>query len=46
MGEWLYETTHIGDPVIVKNTGSRVRYGDGWTDWEQPWEEYVKGSAL
>ena len=45
MGQWLYETTHIGDPVIVKNTGSRVRYGDGWTDWEQSWEEYVRGSA-
>ncbi|WP_426514951.1 hypothetical protein ACPPVO_54850 [Dactylosporangium sp. McL0621] len=40
--------THIGDPVIVKGTEERVKYGDGWTDWELPWEQlqYLKGSAL
>jgi hypothetical protein len=46
LGEWLYSITHIGDPVIVKNTESRVKYGDGWTDWELSWEQYVKGSAI
>ena len=46
LGEWLYSITHIGDPVIVRNTESRVKYGDGWTDWEQSWEQYVKGSAI
>jgi lipoprotein-anchoring transpeptidase ErfK/SrfK len=43
---YLYGITHIGDPVIVKGTGSKVHWGDGWTDWDRPWEEYLKGSAL
>ncbi|MEV6927257.1 Ig-like domain-containing protein [Dactylosporangium sp. NPDC051485] len=46
LAQWLYGVTHIGDPVIVKGTEERVKYGDGWTDWELPWAQYVKGSAL
>jgi lipoprotein-anchoring transpeptidase ErfK/SrfK len=46
LAKWLYGVTHIGDPVIVKGTEERVKYGDGWTDWELPWDQYVKGSAL
>lgn len=46
LAKWLYGVTHIGDPVIVKGTEARVKYGDGWTDWELPWDEYRKGSAL
>ncbi|MET7397701.1 Ig-like domain-containing protein [Dactylosporangium sp. NPDC005572] len=46
LAQWLYGITHIGDPVIVKNTEARVKYGDGWTDWELPWDQYKKGSAL
>jgi lipoprotein-anchoring transpeptidase ErfK/SrfK len=46
LAQWLYGVTHIGDPVIVKGTEERVKYGDGWTDWELPWDQYVKGSAL
>jgi hypothetical protein len=44
--KWLYEITHIGDPVIIKNTEERVKWQNGWTDWEKPWSEYVKGSAI
>jgi lipoprotein-anchoring transpeptidase ErfK/SrfK len=43
---WLFEQTTIGDPVIVKGTEQRVKYGDGWTDWSMTWNQYVKGSAL
>lgn len=46
LAKWLYGVTHIGDPVIVKGTEERVKYGDGWTDWELSWDEYQKGSAL
>jgi lipoprotein-anchoring transpeptidase ErfK/SrfK len=46
LAQWLYGVTHIGDPVIVKGTEAKVKYGDGWTDWELPWDQYVKGSAL
>lgn len=43
---WLYDFVHIGDPVTVSNTEVHVPWGDGWTDWDRPWEEYVKGSAI
>jgi lipoprotein-anchoring transpeptidase ErfK/SrfK len=44
--EWLWRQTHIGDPVIVKGTERGLDRGDGWTDWNMSWEEYLKGSAL
>ncbi len=44
--QWLYNVSHIGDPVTVKNTGSPLTWGDGWTDWNRDWDEYVKGSAI
>jgi lipoprotein-anchoring transpeptidase ErfK/SrfK len=43
---WLYSQTRIGDPVIVKNTEQHVKWGNGWTDWDVSWEQYVKGSAI
>jgi lipoprotein-anchoring transpeptidase ErfK/SrfK len=44
--KWLFGKTKIGDPVTVKGTGERLKYGNGWTDWSMSWEEYVKGSAI
>lgn len=44
--KWLLGKTKVGDPVIVKGTEQRVKYGDGWTDWSMTWNEYVKGSAV
>jgi lipoprotein-anchoring transpeptidase ErfK/SrfK len=44
--EWLYERSLVGDPVITKGTPRKLAYGNGWTDWDRPWEEYVKGSAI
>jgi lipoprotein-anchoring transpeptidase ErfK/SrfK len=44
--KWLYGITHIGDPVIVKGTERKLTWGDGWSDWDKSWDEYVKGSAL
>lgn len=44
--KWLYDRTHIGDPVTVSGTGVKLPYGDGWTDWDRPWDQYVKGSAI
>ena len=43
---WLYGITHVGDPVIVTGTGSKLDWGNGWTDWDRSWEEYLQGSAL
>lgn len=44
--KWLFEQTRLGDPVVVKGTERKLRHGNGWTDWNLSWEEYVKGSAL
>ncbi|WP_030439795.1 L,D-transpeptidase [Actinoplanes subtropicus] len=43
---WLFNRSLIGDPVVVKGTGTKLAYGDGWTPWNVSWDEFVKGSAL
>ena len=44
--QWLFDQTHIGDPIIVNGTEVTLDHGNGWTAWDRPWSEYVKGSAL
>lgn len=44
--EWFYNASLIGDPIQIIGTGARVKPGDGWTDWELSWPQYVAGSAL
>ncbi|MFY1668753.1 Ig-like domain-containing protein [Plantactinospora sp. WMMB334] len=43
---WLFEKTKTGDPVTVSGTERKLAAGNGWTAWNLPWKEYVKGSAL
>ncbi|MFI7576292.1 Ig-like domain-containing protein [Micromonospora sp. NPDC049497] len=45
-GAWLFANTRVGDPITVKGTERKLQNGNGWTDWNMSWEEYVKGSAL
>jgi lipoprotein-anchoring transpeptidase ErfK/SrfK len=45
-GAWLFGQTRIGDPITVKGTERRLQNGNGWTDWNMSWEQYVQGSAL
>lgn len=45
--KWIFENTNRwGDPVIVKGTETQITPGNGWTDWNLGWEEYLQGSAL
>jgi lipoprotein-anchoring transpeptidase ErfK/SrfK len=44
--EWLFGVTHVGDPVTVTGTEVQLEPGNGFTAWNVPWSEYVKGSAL
>ncbi len=43
---WLFNQAKIGDPVEVKNTGRTQDLGNGWTMWEESWDEWKAGSAL
>ncbi|MET8277393.1 Ig-like domain-containing protein [Micromonospora sp. NPDC005174] len=45
-GDWLFKNTQVGDPITVKGTETKLKNGNGWTDWNMSWDEYVKGSAL
>jgi lipoprotein-anchoring transpeptidase ErfK/SrfK len=44
--EWLFGQTQMGDPVTVEGTSRALQYGNGWTDWNKTWDEYVKLSAI
>jgi lipoprotein-anchoring transpeptidase ErfK/SrfK len=43
---WLFDTAHVGDPIIVRGTEVALADGNGWTAWNQNWADYIKGSAL
>ena len=43
---WLYEQMKVGDPVVVSGTGRSLDEGNGWTDWNMSYADFVKGSAL
>lgn len=44
--QWLFNQVTIGDPVITTGTGRGLEQGNGWTDWDVPFSQYKKGSAL
>lgn len=37
---WLFSKTKVGDPVTIRGTERKLQWGNGWTDWSMPWEEY------
>jgi lipoprotein-anchoring transpeptidase ErfK/SrfK len=43
---WLFNNTHIGDVVQVVGSPRRLEPGNGWTDWNVPWSQWLQGSAL
>ncbi|HEY7223195.1 MAG TPA: Ig-like domain-containing protein [Micromonosporaceae bacterium] len=44
--KWLFDLSHVGDPIIVKGTERTLAHGNGWTAWDLPWSQYITGSAL
>jgi lipoprotein-anchoring transpeptidase ErfK/SrfK len=44
--QWLFGITSMGDPVVVKGTERKLQNGNGWTEWNMSWGEYVQGSAI
>jgi lipoprotein-anchoring transpeptidase ErfK/SrfK len=45
-GQWFFQQTLRGDPVIVTGTARKMEAGNGWTDWNTTWAAYKAGSAL
>jgi hypothetical protein len=43
---WIYQNSHVGDPVSIVGTGRQVANGNGWTAWNSSWSDFAKGSAL
>ncbi|WP_457032193.1 Ig-like domain-containing protein [Kitasatospora sp. P5_F3] len=46
--KWFYDQTRIGDLVQVVNSkgATMERFGNGFGDWNVPWDEWLKHSAL
>lgn len=44
--KWFYNFTNRGDIIKVKGSSRGVQLGNGWTDWNVSWDEWVDGSAL
>jgi hypothetical protein len=43
---WLYEHMKKGDPVEYTGSPRPIEQGNGWTDWNISWDDWVKKSAL
>lgn len=43
--EWYYNFTNIGDIITVEGSSVDPQWGNGWTDWEKSFDEYLEGSA-
>jgi lipoprotein-anchoring transpeptidase ErfK/SrfK len=42
---WLFDRVQMGDPVLVRNTGTAVEVGNGWSDWSVPFSQWLDRSA-
>ncbi|MFD9815942.1 Ig-like domain-containing protein [Streptomyces sp. NPDC059080] len=46
--QWFFHTVRVGDIVKVVNSGGATMapFGNGFGDWNMPWQEWREGSAL
>jgi lipoprotein-anchoring transpeptidase ErfK/SrfK len=44
--QWFYDTFSYGDIVTVTGTSTQLAPNDGYGDWNIPWDQWLKGSAL
>ncbi|MEO3788080.1 Ig-like domain-containing protein [Actinocorallia sp. B10E7] len=44
--QWFYNNFQRGDIVDVTGTKRRVEWNNGWSYYEMPWKQWVKGGAL
>jgi lipoprotein-anchoring transpeptidase ErfK/SrfK len=44
--KWFYNLSRRGDIVVVTGTPRPLESGNGWTDWNMSWSQWISGSAL
>ncbi|HEY3925230.1 MAG TPA: Ig-like domain-containing protein [Acidothermaceae bacterium] len=44
--QWFYNLSRRGDIVTVTGTPRPLESGNGWTDWNMSWSQWISGSAL
>lgn len=43
--KWYYDFSQVGDLLEVTGTPRDLEWGNGWTDWDIGFDEYLEGSA-
>jgi len=43
---WFYDTNQTADVVRVTGTDRKMAFDDGWTFYQMPWKQWVKGSTV
>ncbi len=41
---WLFQNSRVGDIIDVRNTGRTQDLGNGITEWNESWKDWLKGS--
>ncbi|MEZ5119582.1 MAG: Ig-like domain-containing protein [Candidatus Nanopelagicales bacterium] len=41
---WLFQNSRVGDIIDVRNTGRPQDLGNGITEWNESWKDWLKGS--
>jgi lipoprotein-anchoring transpeptidase ErfK/SrfK len=44
--EWFFNWSYLGDPVIVTGSSRKLDAFNGWSYYQMPWSQWVKGGAL
>lgn len=44
--QWFFNNFQRGDIVDITGTKRRVEWNNGWSYYEMPWKQWVKGGAL
>ncbi|MQA87438.1 MAG: L,D-transpeptidase family protein [Streptosporangiales bacterium] len=43
--KWYYGRSRVGDLIKITGTPRDLEWGNGWTDWDIPFDEYLEGST-
>jgi hypothetical protein len=43
--QWLFERSRVGDVVTIVNSTRALEPGNGLTQWNVTWADWVAGSA-